>query len=80
MFAQLSEYLDGRLKDLPYEHIQRHLRDCPPCVTFVADLKRAIERCRSYNQPCESATAGKLRQLLVAEYLRLSRPGAATAR
>ncbi len=77
MFAQLSEYLDGRVDELACDHIQRHLEDCPPCLSFVQDLERAVERCRKYEVPCKPETADRLRQMLVAEYLRVlegSRP------
>jgi RNA polymerase sigma-70 factor, ECF subfamily len=70
MFAQLSEYLDGRVDELACDHIQRHLQDCPPCLNFVQDLERAVERCRKYEVPCKSETADRLRQMLVAEYVR----------
>jgi RNA polymerase sigma-70 factor (ECF subfamily) len=70
MFAQLSEYLDGRVDDLACEHIQRHLQECPPCLSFVQDLERAVERCHKYEVPCKPDTAARLRQVLVAEYLK----------
>lgn len=70
MFAQLSEYLDGRVDDLACEHIQRHLQDCPACLSFVKDLERAVERCRHYEAPCKPETADRLRHMLVAEYVR----------
>ncbi len=72
MFAGLSELLDGRLDDLTCDRVNRHLRDCPPCVAFLQDLRRAVERCRQAESPCNSATADKVRKLLVQEYLRLS--------
>ena len=74
MFAGLSEYLDGRLDELSCEHVQKHLLDCPACVVFLADLRRAVDRCRKADSPCESKTAEKLRRLLVDEYLRMSNP------
>ena len=72
MFAGLSEYLDGRLDELSCERVQKHLLDCPACVAFLSDLRRAVDRCRKTNSPCESKTAEKLRRLLVDEYLRMS--------
>lgn len=71
MFAQLSEYLDGRMDDLACEHIQKHLQDCPPCMAFVSDLERAVQRCHTYTPSCKPETAERLRQLLVAEYLKV---------
>jgi RNA polymerase sigma-70 factor (ECF subfamily) len=77
LFAQLSEYLDGRLPDLTCERIQKHLQDCPPCVAFLADLQRAVHRCRAYAEPCRPETAGLLRKLLADEYLRVLKSQAA---
>jgi RNA polymerase sigma-70 factor (ECF subfamily) len=72
MFAGLSEYLDGRLDELSCENVQKHLLDCPACVAFLTDLRRAVDRCRKADAPCESKTAAKLHRLLVDEYLRMS--------
>jgi RNA polymerase sigma-70 factor (ECF subfamily) len=71
LFAQLSEFMDGRLAGVTCEQIQKHLQDCPPCVAFLADLQRAVGRCRAYRESCQPETAGRLHQLLVNEYLRL---------
>lgn len=71
MFAQLSEYLDGHLTDASCEHIQKHLQDCPPCVAFLSDLQRAVQRCRAYSEPVKPETAASLRKVLTAEYLRI---------
>ncbi|HUO61238.1 MAG TPA: sigma-70 family RNA polymerase sigma factor [Candidatus Acidoferrales bacterium] len=72
MFAGLSEYLDGRLTDLNCERVEKHLQDCPPCVAFLEDLRRAVQRCRESRVPCESATAATLRKLLIDEYVRMT--------
>jgi RNA polymerase sigma-70 factor (ECF subfamily) len=79
MFAGLSEYLDGRLTDLNCERVERHLQDCPPCVAFLEDLKRAVQRCRESSVPCEPATAAALRKLLMDEYLRIAGNGKPSA-
>ena len=71
MFAGLSEYIDGRIDDVTCERMRIHLEDCPPCIAFVADLQRAIERCRKFETSCESRTADKLRGLLLQEYSRI---------
>jgi RNA polymerase sigma-70 factor (ECF subfamily) len=71
MFAILSEYLDGRMSALACEELRIHLEDCPPCAAFIADLQRAVERCQSFEVPCEPATANKLRKLLAEEYARV---------
>ncbi len=71
MFAKLSEYIDGRVDDVACERMRIHLEDCPSCVAFVADLQRAIERCRKSEISCESETADMLRKLLLQEYVRI---------
>lgn len=71
MFAQLSEYLDGRVDEVVCDHIQKHLQDCPPCLAFVQDLERAVGRCRKYEVSCKPETADRLRQMLVAEYVKV---------
>ncbi len=72
IFAGMSEYLDGRMDDLACETLQKHIQDCVPCVAFLEDLSRAVERCRSYSVDCQPETAQTVRKLLVQEYLRLS--------
>jgi RNA polymerase sigma-70 factor (ECF subfamily) len=47
IFANLSEYLDGRLQPASCDEMQAHIAACPPCVAFIDDLRSAIERCRA---------------------------------
>lgn len=75
MFSLLSEYIDGRTDDLTCSHFQQHLSQCAPCVAFIQDLERAIERCRKLQAPCTSTTADSLRHALVEEYLRILNRG-----
>ena len=72
LFAGLSEYIDKRVDDLTCDRIERHLADCPPCVAFVNDLSRAVERCRSLHVPCDARTAASLQKLLAQELTRLT--------
>ncbi|MGZ4816484.1 MAG: sigma-70 family RNA polymerase sigma factor [Terriglobales bacterium] len=72
LFAGLSEYIDKRVDDLACDRIERHLADCPPCVAFINDLSRAVERCRSLQVPCESRTSASLQRLLQEEFARLT--------
>ena len=72
LFAGLSDYIDKRVDNLSCERIQKHLADCPPCVAFVTDLSRAVERCRSLSVPCDSRTAARLQHLLAQEFARLT--------
>jgi RNA polymerase sigma-70 factor (ECF subfamily) len=71
LFANLSEYLDGRMEPLPCEQMREHIEACPTCVTFLRDLRAAIDRCRSLEIPCDPAVAPRLRAILTREYLRM---------
>ena len=71
LFANLSEYLDGRVEPLTCEAMRRHIESCPACVAFLRDLRGAIDRCRSLEVPCDPAVAPRLRSILTQEYLRL---------
>ena len=75
MFANLSEYIDGRIDDVTCQRMRIHLEDCPPCVAFINDLKRAIERCQAFEAPCQPAASEKLHKLLAEEYSRLLNRG-----
>ena len=71
LFANLSEYLDGRVEPVSCEQIRRHIEACPACVAFLRDLRGAIDRCRLLEVPCDPAVAPRLRAILTREYLRL---------
>jgi RNA polymerase sigma-70 factor, ECF subfamily len=71
MFANLSEYLDQRVDNLTCDQMQKHIADCPPCVAFIQDLERAVQRCRNFSVSCSPATAETVRRLLAQEYSRL---------
>jgi RNA polymerase sigma-70 factor (ECF subfamily) len=71
LFANLSEYLDGRVEPLTCEEMRLHIEACPACVAFLRDLRGAIDRCRALQLPCDPAVAPRLRSILTQEYLRL---------
>ncbi|MFY9856203.1 MAG: sigma-70 family RNA polymerase sigma factor [Terracidiphilus sp.] len=71
LFANLSEYLDGRMEPLTCEQMRGHIEACPSCVAFLRDLRTAIDRCRSLEIPCDPAVAPRLRAILTREYLRM---------
>ncbi len=71
VFANLSEYMDGRIAAEECEQIREHIEGCRPCVAFLSDLRRAIDRCRSVESPCSPETNQALRELLTQEYLRM---------
>lgn len=71
MFAALSDYLDEALDPDMCEKLERHLDGCGPCETFLADLKRTIERCQAYDPECKPGHRNKVREQVMAEYRRL---------
>lgn len=71
MFANLSEYLDRRVDPRTCEQMQRHIAGCPPCVAFLGDLERIVERCRTLSAGCSPDTSETVRNVLVREYQRL---------
>ncbi len=71
LFANLSEYLDGRVEPVSCEQMRGHIEACPSCVAFLRDLRAAIDRCRSLKISCEPAFAPRLRAILTREYLRM---------
>ena len=76
IFANLSDYLDGRLAPESCDRMKRHIEGCPACVAFIQDLKRAIDRCRSLDVCPKPETQPVLRRLLTEEYLRLKNSSA----
>jgi RNA polymerase sigma-70 factor, ECF subfamily len=76
LFANLSEYIDGRVEPLTCERMREHIDACPSCVAFLRDLRSAIDRCRSITVACDPAVSRSLRKLLTREYLRLLGTGA----
>jgi len=71
LFANISEYLDGKVEPLTCEQMQTHIEACPACVVFLRDLRGAIDRCRTMEISCDSAVVPRLRAILTREYLRL---------
>jgi RNA polymerase sigma-70 factor (ECF subfamily) len=71
LFANLSEYMDGRVEAPACDQMRIHIEACPTCVAFLRELRVAIDRCRSLDIPCDSAVAPRLRSILTQEYLRM---------
>ena len=71
LFANLSEYLDGRIEPLTCDQMRGHIEACPSCVVFLRNLRDAIDRCRSLEIPCDPAVASRLRAIITREYLRM---------
>jgi RNA polymerase sigma-70 factor, ECF subfamily len=71
LFANLSEYLDGRVEPMTCDQMRLHIEACPSCVAFLRNLRTAIDRCRSLEMPCDPVVAARLRAILTREYLRM---------
>lgn len=71
LFANLSDYMDGRVEAPTCDQMRKHIEACPACVAFLRDLRGAIDRCRALEIPCDSAVAPRLRSILTQEYLRM---------
>jgi Putative zinc-finger len=46
----VSEYLEGGLDDTGRAQVEEHLRGCVPCQELLADVREAIQTCRSAAQ------------------------------
>jgi RNA polymerase sigma-70 factor (ECF subfamily) len=71
LFANLSEYLDGRVEPRTCAEMGAHIDSCPNCVAFLRDLRTAIDRCRSLEEACDPAVLAQLRSALTREYLHM---------
>lgn len=71
LFANLSEYLDGRVQPETCAEMSAHIDSCPSCVAFLNDLRAAIDRCRSLQEDCDPAILERLRATLTREYLHM---------
>jgi RNA polymerase sigma-70 factor, ECF subfamily len=77
LFANLSEYMDGRVEAPSCDAMRAHIEACPACVAFLRELRAAIDRCRTLDISCDSAVAQRLRAILTQEYLRMLGMGSA---
>jgi len=77
LFANLSEYMDGRIEAPSCDEMRTHIEACPACVAFLRELRTAIDRCRTLEISCDTAVAQRLRAILTQEYLRMLGMGSA---
>lgn len=54
-FADLSDYLDGKLEPRTCEEMRRHIEACPACVAFIRDLRLTIDRRCGLDISCNEA-------------------------
>ncbi len=48
VFAMLSEYLDRDLPEGDCAELEKHIRECEPCVAFVDSLKKSVAAGKGY--------------------------------
>ena len=48
IFVLLSEFLDGELPAKNCRALERHLKDCKPCIAYLETLRVTVEACREY--------------------------------
>jgi RNA polymerase sigma-70 factor, ECF subfamily len=77
LFANLSEYMDGRIEAPSCDQMRAHIEACPACVAFLRELRTAIDRCRTLEISCDTTVAQRLRAILTHEYLRMLGMGSA---
>jgi anti-sigma factor RsiW len=79
VFAKLSEYLDGQLPESACAELEKHLQGCPPCIEFLASLRRSVELCRQYGGECRPSEPApeQVTQLRQAYHAMLARRRAA---
>jgi RNA polymerase sigma-70 factor (ECF subfamily) len=77
LFSNLSEYLDDRVAPATCEQMRQHIESCPACVSFLRDLRSAIDRCRDLEVSCDPKVTARLRVILTSEYLRMLGMGSA---
>jgi anti-sigma factor RsiW len=68
MFAALSDYMDGLVKDARSREMEKHLNDCQPCVAFFDSLRSTVEQSRKYEPTCDTGRAEHLRLELLTKY------------
>ena len=66
IFAMLSDYLDGELAAKNCRQLERHLRDCPPCIAYLETLKTTVEACRRYRASRAPALPKRVKAALLA--------------
>ena len=69
MFADLSNYLDDELDDSLCAELEKHIKDCEPCVAFLDSLEKSIEQCHHEpDQLPDPRIAVQFRRELMAKY------------
>jgi anti-sigma factor RsiW len=64
IFAALSEYLDGELPVKNCRELERHLKDCEPCLAYLENLKTTIQACRNLRIAKNPRPSARVRKAL----------------
>ena len=48
IFAALSQYLDGEMPRRNCRELEKHLKDCKPCLAYLETLKTTVQACQHY--------------------------------
>ena len=62
IFAMLSDYLNFELPVKNCRELERHLKDCEPCIAYLESLKSTVEACRQYQVRKIPAPSKKVRE------------------
>jgi anti-sigma factor (TIGR02949 family) len=73
VFAALSEYLDGNLPVRSCRELERHLKDCPPCVAYLETLKSTVKACQEYSVGQVPAPSPRVRAALLDAMRKITR-------
>jgi len=65
IFAALSQYLDGDLPAKNCRDLERHLKDCKPCLAYLENLKTTIQACRKYHVKRVPKPSARVRRALL---------------
>jgi anti-sigma factor RsiW len=65
IFAMLSDYLSAELPAKNCRELERHLKDCEPCIVYLESLKNTVEACRRYQVRKIPPPSKKVREALL---------------
>jgi len=65
IFTTLSQYLDGDLPAKNCRDLERHLKDCKPCLAYLENLKTTIQACRNLRIAKIPRPSARVRKALI---------------
>ena len=65
LFQKLSEYLDNELDEVSCKDIEKHIKDCVPCIVCLQTLKRTVDLCKqTEDRPVPEDFSKKLKEAI----------------